>query len=227
MPMDAPTDANAEIEVTGYDWVPPFARGQVRDLRVRWALEEIGQPYRTRLISARERPDWYYKEQPFGQVPTYREGGLLLFECAAIALHIAEKDERLLPRSGPARSRALTWLFCAMNSIDPYVMNQVTCELFARDDEWATLRQPAQTEMMERRLRQLGEALGDKDWLDGAFSVADILMVATLRTLANTSIVLPNCLAAYVARGEARPAFQRALAAQLADFIPDPEGVPA
>ncbi len=222
-----PMDVNADIEVTGYDWVPPFARGQVRDLRVRWALEEIGLPYRSRLISARERPDWYYKEQPFGQVPTYREGDLLLFECAAIALHIAEKDERLLPRSGPARSRALTWLFCAMNSIDPYVMNQVTCDAFADKDEWAILRRPQQTEMTDRRLRQLSEALGEKDWLDGAFTVADILMVATLDTLTGTSIVLPDNLAAYVARGKARPAYQAALAAQLADFIPDPEGVPA
>lgn len=222
-----PMDANAPIEVTAFEWVPPFARGQVRDLRVRWALEEIGLPYRTRLISALERPDWYFAEQPFGQVPSYREGDLQMFECAAIALHIAEKDARLLPREGAARSRAFAWLFCAMNSIDPHVMNQMMCDFFARNEEWATLRRPSQTQTLEKRLNQLGAALGDQAWLDGAFTVADILMVCTLRTLAGSSVALPAPLAAYVARGEARPAFQAALAAQLADFLPDPEGVPA
>ncbi len=159
-------------------------------------------------------------------MPTYREGDLLLFECAAIALHIARRTSGCCPEAArPARARS-PGLFCAMNSIDPYVMNQITCDVFAGEDEWASLRRP-QTEMTDRRLRQLGEALGDKDWLDGAFTVADILMVATLDTLTGTSIVLPGNLAAYVARGKARPAYQAALAAQLADFIPDPEGVPA
>ncbi|MBO9581548.1 MAG: glutathione S-transferase family protein [Sphingobium sp.] len=222
-----PIDPNSPIEVTAFDWVPPFARGQVRDLRVRWALEEAGLSYRTRLISARERPDWYFKEQPFGQVPYYRDGAVEMFECAAIALHIAEKSEVLLPRTEPDRSRALTWLLAAMNSIDPYVMNQITCDVFAQGQEWATLRKPSQTEMLERRLGQLADALGDRDWFAGVFSVADILMVCTLRTLRNTSADIPQTLLDYVARGEARPAFKAALAAQFADFLPDPEGVPA
>jgi glutathione S-transferase len=222
-----PIDPNSAIEVTAFEWVPPFARGQVRDLRVRWALEEAGLSYRTRLISARERPEWYFKDQPFGQVPHYKDGGVEMFECAAIALHIAEKSEKLLPREGPRRAQALTWLLAAMNSIDPQVMNQITIEVFARGEEWATLRKPAQTEILERRLGQLATALGDKDWLAGDFTVADVLMVCTLRTAMNSSAAMPDSLLRYIARGEARPAFQAALAAQLADFIPDPEGVAA
>lgn len=215
------------IEVSAFKWVPPFARGLVRDLRVRWALEEAGIPYRTRLISARERPEWYFKDQPFGQVPHYRDGEVEMFECAAIALHIAEKSEALLPREQPRRAQALTWLLAAMNSIDPQVMNLIVIEVFSRGEEWATLRKPAQIEILERRLGQLATALGDKDWLAGDFSVADILMVCTLRTARNSSATIPQSLVDYIARGEARPAFKAALAAQLADFIPDPEGVPA
>jgi glutathione S-transferase len=222
-----PIDPNSQIEVTAFDWVPPFARGQVRDLRVRWALEEAGLSYRTRLISARERPEWYFREQPFGQVPYFRNGDIEMFECAAIALHIGEKDERLLPRDEPRRAQTMTWLLAAMNSIDPQVMNQITIEVFARGEDWAALRKPSQTEMLERRLNQLSAALGDKDWLVGDFTLADILMVCTLRTAMNSSVSIPDNLAAYIARGEARPAFRAALAAQLADFIPDEEGVPA
>ncbi|MBO9575894.1 MAG: glutathione S-transferase family protein [Sphingobium sp.] len=222
-----PIDPNSPIEVTAFDWVPPFARGQVRDLRVRWALEEAGLSYRTRLISARERPDWYFKQQPFGQVPYYRDGEVEMFECAAIALHIGEKSETLLPRDAPRRAQALTWLLAAMNSIDPHVMNQVTLEVFCQGQQWAQLRKPEQTEMLERRLNQLADALGDKPWFAGDFTVADILMVCTLRTALNSSAAIPDVLLEYVARGEARPAFQAALAAQMADFIPDEEGVPA
>lgn len=228
-----PQKQDAGIEVVGFDWVPPFARGHVRDLRVRWALEEIGLDYRTRLISARDRPADYFLEQPFGQVPAYHEGDVHLFESGAIALHVAEKDERLLPHDPAGRGRAITWLVSALNSIEPYVMNMVTIDAFCAGQEWAKLRRPEQAEMMERRLRHLGAMLGDKDWLEDRFTVGDLIMVAALRGLAPGQVAMPENITAYVARGEARPAFQAALAAQLADFTPDAdlapemEGVPA
>lgn len=222
-----PQRDDAAIEVVGYEWVPSFAKGHVRDIRVRWALEEIGLDYRTRLISARERPTDYFREQPFGQVPAYHEGDIHLFESGAIVLHIAEKDERLLPRDPVGRARAITWLISALNSIEPYVMNMVTIDTFCAGQEWATLRRPAQVEQMERRLNQLGTMLGDKDWLEDRFTVGDLVMVETLRNLERGKVTMPDNLRAYVQRGTARPAFQAALAAQLADFAPDPEGVSA
>lgn len=222
-----PQRDDAAIEVTGFEWVPPFARGHVRDLRVRWALEEIGLDYRTRLISARERPESYFGEQPYGQVPYYKEGEVEIFESGAIVLHIAEKDERLLPRDPVGRARAQTWLISALNSMEPYIMNMVTIDNFCAGQEWAVLRRPAMVEMMERRLRHLATALGDKDWLEGRFTVGDLMMVEALRNLSADRLSIPQTLIDYVARGEARPAFQAALAAQLADFVADPEGVPA
>ncbi len=222
-----PQKDDAAIEVTGFAWVPPFAQGFVRDLRVRWALEEVGLDYRTRLISAMERPQSYFGEQPYGQVPYYVEGDLHLFESGAIVLHIAEKDERLLPRDPVARARAITWLISALNSVEPYIMNMVTIDGFCAGQEWATLRRPAQVEMMERRLQHLSAALGDRDWLEGRFTVADLIMVDALRNLSPDQLSIPQNLLDYVERGKARPAFQAALAAQLADFTPDQEGVPA
>lgn len=222
-----PVDPNAEIEVVAFEWVPPVARGRVRDLRVRWALEEVGLCYRTKLISAMKRPDWYFKVQPFGQVPAYHEGDVHLFECGAIALHIAEKDERLLPRDPAGRGRAITWLISALNSVDP--MQQFCNVMFfhGRGMEWPNEARPVVDGLIKRRLELLAEALGDKEWLEGRFTVGDLMMVATLRDIDRERIPFPPSLAAYVARGEARPAFQAALAAQLADFIPDEEGVPA
>ena len=222
-----PQREDAAIEVTGFAWVPPFARGHVRDLRVRWALEEIGADYKTRLISAMERPQSYFGEQPYGQVPYYVEGDLHLFESGAIVLHIAEKDERLLPRDPAGRARAVTWLISALNSIEPYVMDMVTIDLFCAGQEWATLRRPDQVKLMERRLQHLASALGGKDWLEGRFTVADLIMVDVLRNLSADKLSIPQSLQDYVARGMARPAFQAAHAAQLADFIPDEEGAPA
>lgn len=222
-----PQREDAAIEVTGFAWVPPFARGHVRDLRVRWALEEIGLDYRTRLISAMERPQNYFGEQPYGQVPYYVEGDIHLFESGAIVLHIAEKDERLLPRDPVGRARAITWLISALNSVEPYIMNMVTIDTFCAGQEWATLRRPAQVEMMERRLQHLSAALAGKDWLEGRFTVGDLIMVDALRNLSPDQLSIPQNLLDYVARGEARPAFRAALAAQLADFSPDKEGVPA
>lgn len=214
----------APIEVTGFEWVPPFARGHVRDLRVRWALEEVGLDYRTRLINAVDRPEFYFGEQPYGQVPYYVEGDLHLFESGAIALHVAEKGEGLLPPDPAGRARATMWLISALNSIEPYVMNLVVIDLFSTGQEWAKLRRPDAVAALERRLAQLSTALGDKDWLEGSFTVADLIMVDVLRNLREGQLSIPQNLLFYVARGMARPAFQAALAAQMADFLPNPQG---
>lgn len=214
-------------EVTAFAWVPPFARGQVRDLRARWALEELDRPYRVRLLAGPERPKDYFREQPWGQVPAYREGDLHLFECGAIALHIAEsdpaEDRRLLPREPVARGRAISWLFAALNSVDPQIGALNLVDLFEADSEWAKAARSAIVARLDARLGRLADWLGQQDWLEDRFTVGDLLMVATLRSIDDVELLgrYPT-LAAYVARGEARPAFQRALAAQLADFVPDP-----
>lgn len=215
-----PIDPNAAIEVTAFGWVPDSARGQVRDLRVRWALEELGLRYRTRLLMG-DRPAAYYREQPWGQVPVYKEGPLQLFECGAIALHIAEKDHTLLPADEVARKRAITWLFAALNSIDGPVMAYVSAAFFHADQAWSAGASTAFGEHLAQRLARLGDWLGDKEWLEGQFTVGDLMMVATIRGPAIVDRAPAN-IQAYVRRGEARPAFQRALAAQLADFATEP-----
>ena len=215
-----PIDPLAAIEVTAFGWVPDFARGQVRDLRVRWALEELGLPYRTRLLMG-ERPASYYSEQPWGQVPVYKEGDLQLFECGAIALHIAEKDEVLLPRDEVGRKRAIAWLFAALNSIDGPAMAYVSAAFFHADQPWSAGASAAFGEHLTQRLARLGDWLGDKEWLEDRFTVGDLMMVATIRGPAIVERTPAN-VQAYVRRGEARPAFQRALAAQLADFASEP-----
>ena len=224
-----PTDKNSPIEVTAFAWVPPFARGFVRDLRVRWALEEIGLPYRVRLIGGAggmpmgpPRPENYLAEQPFGQLPVYKEGALCLFESGAIVLHIGGKDERLLPRDEPARGRAIAWMIAALNSIEPQTSMLTVLTLFLADAPWSEDARAAITPRVADRLAQLSAALGDKEWLEGLFSIGDLMMVVTLRAMPDQALVAahPN-LAAYVARGTARPAFSRAMQAQLADFIPD------
>lgn len=211
-------------EVTAFAWVPPFARGQVRDLRVRWALEELGRPYRVRLLSGPERPKDYYLEQPWGQVPAYREGDLRLFECGAIVLHIAESDSehRLLPRDPVARGRAISWLFAALNSVDPQLGALTLVDVFEAGSDWSKAARSAIVERVDSRLARLADWLGQRDWLEDQFTVGDLLMVATLRSTDHGLLARHPTLSAYVARGEARPAFQRALAAQLADFVPDP-----
>ncbi|MCW2367864.1 glutathione S-transferase family protein [Sphingobium sp. B11D3D] len=216
-----PQKTDAPIEVTAFSWVPPFARGHVRDLRVRWALEEAGLDYRTRLISAIDRPADYYREQPFGQVPHYREGDVALFESGAIVLHIAEKDERLMPRDPVGRARAITWAVAALNSIEPGIMHLADIDLFCAGQEWARLRRPDAVKQVEGRLDRLAAALGDKPWLEERFTVGDLLMVEALRNLSPDRLAIPDVLTAYVARGEARPAFKAAMAAQMADFISD------
>lgn len=219
-----PVMPDAAIEISAFSWVPPFARGQVRDLRVRWALEEAGLPYRVRLLSAMEaRPADYFREQPWGQVPIYNEGDIHLFESGAILIHIGEKDDRLLPRDASGRARAIAWMIAALNSVDPDVGALTDIDTFDPDAEWARLRRPAVVERLAMRLSRLADSLGEKDWLEGRFTIGDLMMIATLRGVTDAALLEahPN-LAAYVARGEARPAFQRALVAQFADFVAEP-----
>lgn len=214
-----PKDPNATLTITAFEWVPPFARGFVRDLRPRWACEEIGMPYAVRLVSAVAKPDWYYAEQPWGQVPVIEEDGRTLFESGAILLHLGEKDERLLARDPAARDRAVSWLFAAYNSIEPWRFEHARVTIFAAKEEWAKLRRPGLEAEIGTRLDRLQAAVGDREWLAGTFSVADIAMVTVLREFGDTPLLADRpALAAYVARGVARPAFQTALASQLADF---------
>jgi len=209
------------ITISAFRWVPPFARGQVRDLRVRWALEEAGLPYRTRLLEQgdQDRPD-YRKLQPFGQVPILEENGVVLFETGAIVLHIGERSETLLPKDPAARARATQWLIAALNSIEPFVMNVALIDIFYADQEWAKLRRPGAVEFLGRRLAALSNALGDKPYLDGdRFTAGDLMMSTVLRILRHTDIVTGDRrLGPYVERCTARPAFQRALDGQLGDF---------
>ena len=212
------------ITITAFDWVPDFARGLVRDLRVRWALEEVGQPYDVRYLSLGTHKEPAHRAlQPFGQVPTYEEGDLVLFESGAIVLHIAERHDGLLPDDTAARARAIAWLFAALNTVEPPISDRVTATLFERDQPWSKTRLPGVEERVRGRLGELSDRLGKSDWLDGGFSAGDLMMVAVLRVLRGSDIVdeYPN-LAAYVARGEARPAFKSALDAQMAGFTGEP-----
>lgn len=209
---------SAPLIVTGFSWVPDFAKGFVRDLRPRWACEEIGLDYAERLIAVEERPAWYLSEQPFGQVPTLNDGDLRLFESGAILLHLGEKDERLLPKSRQNRADVVSWLFAALNSIEPYTL-EILLLKFSIGEEWAKLRRPSIVALVEGRLRLLADALGDREYIAGKFSIADIAMATVLREALHTELVsLPSRLCDYVERCLARPAFDRALAAQLAAF---------
>jgi glutathione S-transferase len=217
------------IRVTAFRWVPPFARGLVRDLRVRWALEEAGLPYETRLIGFEDRGTPEHRaRQPFGQVPVYEEQAgneppSVLFESGAIVLHIAECSGTLLPRDPAARTRAIQWMFAALNSMEPHVQTFALIVGFWKDEEWAKLRRPFAQQMAEKRLDELAARLGEREWLENEFTAGDLLMVSVLRILRETDLVdLRPALAAYVARAEARPAFQRALADQLAPFAENP-----
>ena len=224
-----PVNPDAAAEVTAFRWVPPFAVGLVRDLRIRWALEEIGRDYRVKLLDAtRPRPADYFLDQPFGQVPAYRDDQVRLFESGAILIHLGSGDERLLPAEHGQRMRSIAWLIAALNSIEPMIFELVTIDVFNRGQDWTRERRPQVVDKIATRLKLLVEALGDKDWFEGRFSIADIIMVTVLRNLRHTDLVAAEpTLAAYVARGEARPAFQRALADQMAVFAehqPEPEG---
>ena len=208
------------IRVTALRWVPPFAAGLVRDLRVRWALEEAGRAYEERLIGPEEQASKEYRRlQPFGQVPTYEEDGLVLFESGAIVLHIAERSEALMPADTAARARVIAWMFAALNSIEPSVQQVALVDLFYPNEEWAKLRRPRVVEMVEKRLDELARAMAGRDYLEERFTAADLLMTTVLRILRHTDLVerRPE-LHAYQKRCEARPAFQKALADQLAPF---------
>jgi glutathione S-transferase len=206
--------------ITALDWVPESARGLVRDLRVRWALEEVGQPYDVRhLVFGTQKDDPHRRRQPFGQVPTYEKDGLVLFESGAIVLHIAQQRAGLLPADENARARAIAWTFAALNTVEPPIMDLAFATVFERDESWSRPRIPGIQARIRERLGETAGQLGEADWLDGAFSAGDLMMISVLRMLRGSRLVEehPN-LAAYVARGEARSAFQRALAAQMAGF---------
>ena len=215
-----PVESTAIAEVTAFRWVPDFAQGLVRDLRVRWALEEIGRPYRVRLLDAMNpRPADYFHEQPFGQVPAFTDGDVRLFESGAILIHLGLQDERLLPGDLNQRMRAIAWLIAALNSVEPMLFELINIDIFNRGQEWTKERRPQVVEKIEARLKLLSEALGDQEWFESRFSIGNMMIVAVLRQLRHTDIVgkTPN-LAALLARAEARPAFQRALSDQLSVF---------
>ena len=216
------------IKARTYEWVPPFAQGLVRDFRVRWALEEAGVPYQEDLISHPDRLSAeHIGKQPFAQVPTYEEDGLVLFESGAIVLHIAEKSEALLPREPTARARAIQWIFAALNSIEQWVQELVLLDAFYANEEWSRLRKPSLREQTLKRLGQLSERLGNREYLDERFTAGDLMMSSVLRILRGTNVLeeFPN-LVAYRERCEARPAFRKAVDAQMAIYpkhSPPPE----
>ena len=206
------------ITITAFERSPDGGKGLARDTRVRWALEEVGQPYEVRLVSFKAMKEPAHRAlQPFGQIPTYEEGDLTLFETGAIVFHIAERHAGLLPDDANARARAITWMFAALNTVEPPILELVSAKLLEGDKSWSAQRMPLVVDRVRDRLGQLSHRLGDADWLDGAFSAGDLMMVSVLLRLRPSGILdeFPS-LAAYVARGEARPAYQRAFAAQLA-----------
>lgn len=223
-----PVNPDAAIEITAFSWVPEFAQGVVRDLRARWALEEAGLDYRVRLLG-QQRPSEYLREQPFDQVPILRDGDLCIFETGAIVQYVGETSETLLPRDAPGKFRAIQWTYAALNSVEPAILNLLLIDIFYAGEEWATLRRPGAEEFVKLKLKRVADWLGDKQWLEGdQFTIGDLVMITVLRFLWHTELVaqIPN-LAAYLKRGESRPAFQRALADQLAVYAanqPQPEG---
>ena len=206
------------ITITAFERSPDGGRGLARDTRVRWALEEVGQPYEVRLVSfAAMKEPAHLKLHPFGKIPTYEEGDLVLFETGSIVLHIAERHAGLLPDDANARARAITWMFAALNTVEPPILELVNAKLIEGDKPWAKERLPIVVDRLRVPLNQLAARLGDAEWLDGGFSAGDLIMVSVLLRLKPSGLLneFPS-LAAYVARGEARPAYKRAFAAQLA-----------
>jgi glutathione S-transferase len=206
--------------ITAFERSPDRGQGQARDMRVRWALEEAGQPYDVRLVSFSAMKESPYRAlHPFGQIPTYEEGDLVLFESGAIVFHVAQRHTGLLPDDANARARAITWMFAALNTVEPPIVNREMAALLERDKTWYQERLAMLDDSVHGRLRELSSRLGDADWLDDAFSAGDLLMVTVLRRLNGSGILekYPN-LSAYFARGEARPAYKRAFEDQLAVF---------
>ena len=206
--------------ITAFARSPDGGQGQARDMRVRWALEEVGQPYDVRLVSFSEMKEPAHRAlHPFGQIPTYEEGDLALFESGAIVFHIAENNAGLLPGDASARARAIAWMFAALSTVEPPIVDLEVAELVEGDKTWSEQRLPFVKDRIRHRLGELSDRLGNADWLDGAFSAADLMMVHVLRRLEGSGILeeFPD-ISAYVARAEARPAYKRAFAAQLAVF---------
>ena len=221
-----PVNPNSPREITAFSWVPQFAQGVVRDLRARWALEEAGLDYRVRLLG-QPRPPEYLKEQPFDQVPTYHDDEVRIFESGAIVQYIGEQSEALLSRDPQGRFRAIQWTYAALNSVEPALLNLLLIDIFYAGEEWAKLRRPGAEEFVRLKLKRVSDWLGDKEWLEGRFTIGDLIMITTLRFLRHTDLVaeVPN-LAAYLKRGEERPAFRQALSDQLATYAanePQPE----
>ena len=206
------------ITITAFERSPDGGQGLARDTRVRWALEEVGQPYEVRLVSFRAMKEpAHLALHPFGQIPTYEEGDLALFETGAIVLHIAGRHAGLLPNDPNARARAITWMFAAVNTLEPPILELANAKLLEGDRPWNRDRLPLVEDRVRNRMGQLARRLGDADWLEGAFSAGDLMMASVLLRLRSSGMLdeYPK-LAAYVARGEARPAYKRAFAAQLA-----------
>ena len=214
------------ITITAFERSPDRGKGLARDMRVRWALEEAGQPYEVRLLSFKAmREPAHLALQPFGQIPTYEDGDLVLFESGAIVFHIAERHPGLLPDDADARARAIAWMFAALNTVEPPVFDRALARILERDEPWYEQRLRALETTIRKRLGDLSRRLGDADWLDGAFSAGDLLMVTVLRRLQGSDLLAEHpSLSAYVARGEARPAYQRAFAAQAAVFTAASQG---
>jgi len=212
--------------ITAFENSPDRGRGLARDMGVRWALEEIGQPYDVRLVSFSEMKGPLHRAlHPFGQIPTYEEGGLVLFESGAIVLHIAERHAGLLPDKPEARARALAWMFAALSTIEPPILDLTIAVVVEGNEAWYEQRLPLVKERIRDRLREMSVRLGDADWLDGHFSAGDLMMITVLRRLKGSGLLDEyQNLAAYVARGEARPAFRRAFDAQLAAFAATSRG---
>jgi len=206
--------------ITAFESSPDRGQGLARDMRVRWALEEVGQPYEVRLVSFREMKEpAHLALHPFGQIPTYEEGDLALFETGAIILHIAQRHAGLLPDDANARARAIAWMFAALNTVEPPIVERSAAVLLERDKPWYEARLPILDDRVRARLGQLSRRLGEADWLDGAFGAGDLMMVSVLHRSESSGILAeyPNLLA-YLARGQARPAYKRAFADQLAVF---------
>jgi glutathione S-transferase len=206
--------------ITAFEASPDRGRGLARDMRVRWALEEVGQPYEVRLVSFAQMKEPAHRAiQPFGQIPTLEDGDLALFETGAIVLHIAERHVGLLPADANGRARAIAWMFAAVNTIEPPIVERSAAVLMERDKPWFEARMPMLEARIDARISDLSRRLGEADWLDGAFSAADVMMVTVLRRLEGSGLLekYPN-LMAYIARGEARPAYRRAFADQRAVF---------
>jgi glutathione S-transferase len=212
------------ITITAFERSPDGGKGLARDTRVRWALEEVGQPYAVRLVSFRTmKQPAHLALHPFGQIPTFEEGDLVLFETGAIVFHIAERHAGLLPDDANARARAIAWIFAALNTVEPPILELATARLLEGDKTWTEARLPLVEDRVRDRLGRLSSRLGDADWLDGPFSAGDLMMVSVLLRLKSSGILneYPN-LAAYVPRGEARPAYKRAFESQLAVFTGNP-----